>query len=54
MVRGRCLVKESEEPDGRPARGFSAVRWTWHPRACNGAADLLVRELLWGSTGCSS
>jgi ribonuclease HI len=36
------------------ARGFSAVRWTWHPRAHNDAADLLVRELLWGSTGSPS
>jgi ribonuclease HI len=30
------------------ARGFSAVRWRWHPRAHNEAADAMVRELLWG------
>lgn len=30
------------------AAAFSEVRWTWHPRAENGAADELVRELLWG------
>jgi ribonuclease HI len=30
------------------ARAFSAVRWTWHPRADNDAADVLVRELLCG------
>jgi ribonuclease HI len=29
------------------ARAFSAVRWTWHPRGDNAAADELVRELLW-------
>jgi ribonuclease HI len=29
------------------ARGFSAIRWRWHPRAENEAADALVRELLW-------
>jgi ribonuclease HI len=32
------------------ARGFAAVRWRWHPRADNEAADALVHELLW-STG---
>jgi ribonuclease HI len=26
---------------------FTAVRWRWHPRADNEAADELVRELLW-------
>jgi len=26
---------------------FSDVGWVWHPRAENGAADGLVRELLW-------
>ena len=26
---------------------LSAVRWTWHPRADNEAADALVQELLW-------
>jgi ribonuclease HI len=30
------------------ARAFSEVAWRWHPRAENGAADELVRELLWG------
>jgi ribonuclease HI len=29
------------------ARGFSAVRWRWHPRCENEAADALVRALLW-------
>jgi ribonuclease HI len=29
------------------AGGFSAVRWKWHPRDDNEAADALVRELLW-------
>jgi ribonuclease HI len=36
------------------ARAFSAVRWTWHPRADNDAADALVRELLCGPSGSSS
>jgi ribonuclease HI len=31
------------------ARGFTAVRWRWHPRADNEAADALVRDLLWSS-----
>jgi ribonuclease HI len=29
------------------ARRFSAVRWRWHPRGDNEAADELVRLLLW-------
>ena len=29
------------------ARAFTDVRWVWHPRAANEAADALVRELLW-------
>ena len=29
------------------ARGFRSVRWVWHPRGENEAADALVRELLW-------
>ena len=29
------------------ASSFSAVRWTWHPRAANEHADALVRDLLW-------
>jgi ribonuclease HI len=33
---------------GAAARGFERVGWVWHPRAENGAADALVRELLWG------
>jgi ribonuclease HI len=33
------------------ARGFSAVRWRWHPRGDNEAADALVRELLWQMEG---
>jgi ribonuclease HI len=31
----------------RAAAGFSSVRWRWHPRTANEAADALVRELLW-------
>jgi len=32
----------------RTAAGrFSAVRWHWHPRGDNEAADALVRRLLW-------
>jgi ribonuclease HI len=31
------------------ARRFGAVRWCWHPRADNEAADALVRDLLWSS-----
>jgi ribonuclease HI len=31
------------------ARDFSAVRWRWHPRGDNEAADALVRVLLWPS-----
>jgi ribonuclease HI len=31
------------------ARRFDAVRWRWHPRADNEAADALVRDLLWSS-----
>jgi ribonuclease HI len=30
------------------ARAFEDITWTWHSRAENGAADELVRELLWG------
>ena len=34
--------------DIRAAAGdFSAVRWRWHPRGDNEAADALVRRLLW-------
>jgi len=29
------------------ARAFTAVRWRWHPRGANEAADALVRALLW-------
>ena len=29
------------------SRAFSAVRWTWHPRADNELPDAMVRELLW-------
>ena len=29
------------------AGGFSAIRWRWHPRQANEAADALVRRLLW-------
>jgi ribonuclease HI len=31
----------------RAAARLRAVRWRWHPRAENEAADALVRELLW-------
>jgi ribonuclease HI len=37
------LVREIQTAAG----AFSAVRWRWHPRAANEAADALVRELLW-------
>jgi ribonuclease HI len=30
-------------------RRFATVRWRWHPRADNEAADALVRDLLWSS-----
>jgi ribonuclease HI len=29
------------------ADAFTAVRWRWHPREANEAADALVRDLLW-------
>jgi ribonuclease HI len=29
------------------ADAFSGVRWRWHPRGANEAADALVRALLW-------
>jgi len=29
------------------AAAFTSVRWRWHPRSANEAADALVRELLW-------
>jgi len=29
------------------AEGFGAIRWQWHPRRENEAADALVRALLW-------
>jgi ribonuclease HI len=29
------------------AAGLRGVRWRWHPRAENAAADALVRDLLW-------
>jgi ribonuclease HI len=31
------------------ARRFDAIRWRWHPRADNEAADALVRDLLWST-----
>jgi ribonuclease HI len=37
------LVREIRDA----AHGFGAVRWTWHPRAENAAADALVQALLW-------
>jgi hypothetical protein len=55
-VRGRVplSIHTAGSPDaGRRARarrraGHTRVGWIWHPRAENGAADALVRELLWG------
>jgi ribonuclease HI len=38
-----ALVREIRVAAG----GFSAVRWHWHPRGDNEAADELVRLLLW-------
>jgi ribonuclease HI len=37
------LVREARAAAG----AFTAVRWRWHPRGANEAADALVRELLW-------
>jgi len=37
------LVREIREAAG----AFIAVRWRWHPRGANEAADALVRDLLW-------
>jgi ribonuclease HI len=37
------LVREIQAGASR----LSAVRWRWHPRRDNEAADALVRELLW-------
>jgi ribonuclease HI len=31
------------------ARALGSVRWRWHPRTENEAADALVRDLLWPS-----
>ena len=31
------------------ARYFDQVRWRWHPRADNEAADALVRNMLWAN-----
>jgi ribonuclease HI len=39
-----ALVREI----GVAAQAFARVGWIWHPRAANGTADALVRELLWG------
>jgi ribonuclease HI len=40
-----ALVRDIRAAAGR----FEAVRWTWHPRADNEAADALVRDALWSS-----
>jgi len=34
---------------GAAAVHFATVRWRWHPRADNEAADALVRDLLWSA-----
>ena len=53
-----ALTGEAPHDDGLAAlvqaihaatEGFSAVRWRWHRRAANAAADELVRHLLWPS-----
>ena len=51
---GRAQGAGRRRPRGaRPCRsarsraGFSAVRWRWHSRGDNEAADALVRRLLW-------
>ena len=41
------LAALAVEVRGAAAR-FADVGWIWHPRAENGAADGLVRALLWG------
>jgi ribonuclease HI len=38
------LVREAREA----AAQVGSVRWRWHPRTANEAADALVRRLLWG------
>jgi ribonuclease HI len=45
---GDAVLGELARTVREAARAFSEVTWTWHPRAENGAADELVRELLWG------
>ena len=42
-VEHAALVREVHEA----AAKFTAVRWRWHPRDANEAADALVRDLLW-------
>ena len=40
-----ALVQHIRATAGR----FAAVRWRWHPRADNEAADALVRDALWST-----
>ena len=47
LAISRLLVGEGPEDVLDAARAFRDVRWVWHPRAANEAADALVRELLW-------
>lgn len=51
-VQGAALadprLAELAEDIRGAARAFDEVVWTWQPRAANGLADELVRELLWG------
>jgi ribonuclease HI len=42
------LLAELADEVRAATSAFAEVTWTWHPRAENGAADALVRELLWG------
>ena len=46
-IRAGALVAA---PVLEAAEGLRSVRWRWHPRTENEAADALVRELLWPTT----
>ncbi len=45
-IEGGAVVAQPVIDAARPLR---SVRWRWHPRAENEAADALVRDLLWPS-----